>query len=64
MPYRSGSTRRDQLFETVEREPPILSQGTSRQGSVLRACKPACRPSESVGSLLELWLIDAWSEPS
>jgi hypothetical protein len=64
MRHRSGSTRRGQLFETVEREPRILSHATSRQGSVLCACKLACTPSESVGSLLGLWLIDMWSEPS
>lgn len=35
-----------------------------RSASTVAPCKPACRPSESVGSLLGLWLIDTWSEPS
>lgn len=64
MPHRSSSTRRDQFFETAECEPTILSQVTSRQASVLWDCKLACRPSESVGSLLGPWPIDTWSEPS
>jgi hypothetical protein len=64
MRHRSASTRRDQFFETVESQPTNLSQLTSRQVSALRACKPVCRWSESVGSLLGLWLIDTWSEPS
>ena len=65
MPHRrSAGTRRDQLFDRVERELTTLSRVTSRQGSVLWACKRACRLSEPLGSLLGLWLIDTWSEPS
>jgi hypothetical protein len=60
MPHHSARTRRDQFFETDEGEPTILP----RQASVPSVCKPACRPSESVGSLPGVWLIDTWSEPS
>jgi hypothetical protein len=65
MPHRrTASIRRHQFFEELECEPRILSQGTSRQRSVPRDRTPACRLSESVGSLLGLWLIHTWSEPS
>jgi hypothetical protein len=63
---RFGSTRRDQFSESVEYEPraAILLQVRSRQDSVPRVCKLACRLTESVGSLLGPWLTDRWSEPS
>jgi hypothetical protein len=64
MPHRSASTRRDQFFETVKCDATVLPQVTSRQGTPLWACQSACRPSDSVGSLLGLWLIATWSEPS
>jgi hypothetical protein len=60
MPHRSARTRRDQFFETDECEFTVLS----RQASALTVCKRACRPSESVGSLLGPWLIDTWNEPT
>jgi hypothetical protein len=65
MPHRrSASARRDQFLDTVECEFTIPSGVRSGQGSVLRARKAACRSSESVGSLLALWLIKPWGEPS
>jgi hypothetical protein len=65
MPHRRfASTRPDQLFETAEGQLGILSQVTSRQGSVSWACKPACKLSVAIGSLQALWLIATWSEAS
>jgi hypothetical protein len=57
---RPAGIRRDQSVARVERKPPTLW----RLGPRRAACKPACTPSESMGSLLGLWLIDTWSEPS
>jgi hypothetical protein len=63
MPHRlMASSRPDQFFETVEGQPTILSQVTSRQGFVFWACKPACRSSVSLGSLQGVWLIATWSD--
>jgi hypothetical protein len=65
MPHRRfASTRPDRFFETVQGQPTIPSQVTSRQGFVLRACKPACRLSVSIGSLQAVWLIATWSDAS
>jgi hypothetical protein len=60
----SASTRRGRFSGSVGCAPSALARGISRQGPMSSACKPACRLSESVGSLLGLWLIDTWSEPS
>jgi hypothetical protein len=65
MPHqRSASIGRDRFFETVECRPTSPLHATSRQGSMLWACKPACMLSASIGSLQGLCLIAAWSEPS
>jgi hypothetical protein len=65
MPHRRfASARPDQFFETVQGQPTIPSQVTSRQGFVFWACNPACRPSVSIGSLQGVWLIATWSDAS
>lgn len=65
MPHRLiASTRPDQFFETVEGQPTILSQVTSRQGFVFWAFKPACRSSVSPGGLQAVSLIPTWGDAS
>jgi hypothetical protein len=61
---RPAGIRRVNSVAMVEREPPILSHVTWRLGLRRGACKPACTLSEPVGSLLGIWQIDTWSEPS